>query len=215
SIRSIDLNNDGVNLVDLDNNVRERINNQASDNRVDGIEDRLADLEDRVAALETAAAAGINTNWVAGAGATIVNANTVVLDSRNTVNDPTTSWDDANTSEASIDDLNLPVRAGSKIQFTYELANGAAPGWGAPRVQIVVDGVRYSSAHQINPDYGTENADGTFTVRAVATSMNDNSATQVPVGSVTRAVLAYDNVPAPGTVEFTNLSIDGQPISFK
>ncbi len=72
----------------------------------------------------------------------------------------------------------------------------------------------YSSAHQINPDYGTANGDGTFTVVAKATSMNDNSATDVPEGTITRASLVYDYQDK-GTVEFTNVVIDGQPISFK
>ena len=86
---------------------------------------------------------------------------------------------------------------------------------GAPRIQIRVNGVKYSSAHQINPDYGHDNGDGTFTVKAVATTMNDNSATAEPRGvPSSRASLVYDYQDK-GTVTFTNVVIDGQPISFK
>lgn len=175
------------------------------------------DLLARVANLEADAASGsdVNTNWVAGPGASIQDPNTVELDSRETPDDPDTSWNDANTSFASIRNLDLPVSAGSHIAFDYKLADGAETGWGAPRVQIRVGGVTYSSAHQINPDYGTPNADGSYTIDVVATSMNDNSARQVPEGTVTRATLAYDHQPKPGTVTFTNLVIDGQPISFQ
>jgi hypothetical protein len=163
-------------------------------------------LEARVAALEANAGTGsdVNTNWENGLGATVVDANTVLLDSRN----------EDGYAYASIRNLDLPVSKGSVIEFTYRLENGAATGWGAPRIQIRINGATYSTAHQINPDYGHANGDGTFTIEAVATSMNDNSATVNPEGTITRASVVYD-YQAKGTVTFTNVVIDGQPISFK
>ena len=223
-IGSSDIRDGGVHQVDLGAGLQGRIENKATDRQVEGLKAQLAgyqselsDLEDRVAALEGASATGadVNTNWVPGPGASIPAANTVVLDTRNTPDDPETGWNDSHTSYASIRNLDLPVSKGSVIEFTYQLAEGAQTGWGAPRVQIRVNGVTYSSAHQINPDYGQENADGTFTISVPATSMNDNSATQVPEGTITRATLAYDHQPTPGVVTFTNLVIDGQPISFQ
>ncbi len=74
-----------------------------------------------------------------------------------------------------------------------------------------VDGVAYSSVHQINPNYGHDNGDGTSTVSAIATSLNDNSARQNPNGSITRASLIYEGT---GSIEFSNVVINGQPISF-
>lgn len=230
-IGSRDIRDGAVHRVDLSEGVQARIQNKATDGQVNGLSGRVADLEaqlgasesdvssleDRIAALEGASATGadVNTNWVAGPGASITAANTIVLDSRTTPDNPDTPWDDSHTSDASIRNLDLPISQGSEIEFTYALANGAETGWGAPRVQIRVNGVTYSSAHQINPDYGHDNNDGTFTVTAVATSMNDNSAHVVPEGTVTGAVLAYDHQPKPGTVTFTNLVIDGHPISFQ
>ena len=181
----------------------------SSETRTNALETRIADLEKlvtRVEKLEGDSATGsdVNTNWVDGLGASIVDGNTTVLDSRN----------DDGYAYSTIANLDLPISKGSVIEFTYKLDNGAHIGWGAPRVQIRVNGVTYSSAHQINPDYGVENGDGSFTVKAIATSMNDNSATQVPEGTITRASLVYDYLDK-GTVTFTNLVIDGHPISFQ
>ncbi|HET7195073.1 MAG TPA: hypothetical protein VFI99_08785 [Nocardioides sp.] len=240
-VGSAGIRDGGVHRVDLGKGINAWIDNMATDDQVNGLAGRVTELENdsessatdvealqtritdlealvaRVDKLEGDSANGsdVNTNWVAGPGATIPAGNTVVLDSTNTPDDPSTPWDDSHTSYASIANLDLPIGAGSEIEFTYKLENGAAFGWGAPRVQIRVNGVTYSSAHQINPAAGNDNDDGTFTVTAVATSMNDNSAHEVPEGTVTRAVLAYDNQPAPGTVTITNLVIDGHPISFQ
>ncbi len=81
-------------------------------------------LAARVEALEAAMANGsdLNTNWVDGLGATIVNANTVLLDSRS----------DDGYSFATIKNLDLPIQKGAVIEFTYRLANGAAAGWEHP-----------------------------------------------------------------------------------
>ncbi len=216
-IDSRDIRDGSVRSVDLRDGVNSRIQNKATDNQFNGLSEQVAALETRLAELEAAATSGadLNTNWVPGGGVTIQDANTVLLDSRNTPDDLDTAWDDSHTSYASIRNLDLPVDQGAVIEFTYRLENGAATGWGAPRVQIRVNGVTYSSAHPINPDYGTANGDGTFTVSAVATQLNGNTAAEVPEGTVTRAVLAYDNQPAPGTVTLTNVVIDGQPISFQ
>jgi hypothetical protein len=219
-IGSADIRDGGVHRVDLADGINARIGNKATDGQVNGLAGRVTELEDdsessatnvdaleqRIAALENSDATGadVNTNWVDGLGATIVDGNTTVLDSRN----------DDGYAYSTIANLDLPISKGSVIEFTYKLENGAAAGWGAPRVQIRVNGVTYSSAHQINPDYGVENGDGSFTVKAVATSMNDNSATQVPEGTITRASLVYDYVEK-GTVTFTNVVIDGHPISFQ
>ena len=164
-------------------------------------------LEDRIAALEAGSTNGndVNTNWYNGQGATIVDANTVMLDSRNA----------DGVAYASIKNLDLNVRKGTTIEFTYRLADGAAVGWGAPRIQIRINGTTYSSAHINNPDYGHDNGDGTFTVSVKATSMLDNNATENPDGTIAGASLVYDHVPAKGTVTFTNVVISGQPISFK
>jgi hypothetical protein len=190
----------------LGDRITELESDNSSETRDAALGDRITELEALVQQLEGNAASGadVNTNWVDGLGATIVDGNTTVLDSRN----------DDGYAYSTIANLDLPISKGSVIEFTYRLADGAAIGWGAPRVQIRVNGVTYSSAHQINPDYGHDNGDGTFTVSAVATSMNDNSATQVPEGTITRASLVYDYQDK-GTVTFTNLVIDGHPISFQ
>lgn len=166
----------------------------------------LQDLRDRIDALEGNSSTGhdINTNWVVGdegGPATIVDPNTVKLDSA-----------DQGYSYASIKNLDLQVEAATVIEYTYRLSEGAVPAAGAPRLKIVIDGVAYSSVHQINPNYGHDNGDGTFTVSAIATSLNDNSAHQNPNGSITRASLIYEGT---GSIEFSNVVIDGQPISFK
>jgi hypothetical protein len=212
SIRSADIMDGKVKIHDLSPKAVAQLQGKNGKDGVNGKDGKDADmavvhaLEARVAALEANAANGadVNTNWQNGLGASIADANTVVLDSRN----------DDGYAYASIRNLDLPVSKGSVIEFTYKLENGAAVGWGAPRIQIRINGVTYSSAHQINPDYGHDNGDGTYTVEVVATSMNDNSATVNPEGTITRASLVYDYL-AKGTVTFTNVVIDGQPISFQ
>ncbi|MFL6004575.1 MAG: hypothetical protein ACJ72P_17350 [Nocardioides sp.] len=219
-IGSADIRDGGVHRQDLGNGINARIDNKATDGQVNGLAHRVTELESdsessetsvtaleqRIAALENSDATGadVNTNWVDGLGATIVDGNTTVLDSRN----------DDGYAYSTIANLDLPISKGSVIEFTYRLENGAAIGWGAPRVQIRVNGATYSSAHPINPDYGHDNGDGTFTISVPATSMNDNSATLVPEGTITRASLVYDYQDK-GTVTFTNLVIDGHPISFQ
>ena len=206
-IGSAGITNDSVRSIDVkDQTLRVRDLRPGAVTRLQGKGTDTSALEARIAELEANAANGsdINTNWANGLGATIVDANTVELDSRN----------DDGYAFASIDNLDLPISEGAEIEFTYRLDNGAAFGWGAPRIQFYVNGVKYSSAHQVTPELGTENGDGTFTVKAVATSVKDNSATKNPDGTVKRASLVYD-YEAKGTVTFTNVVIDGQPISFK
>jgi hypothetical protein len=209
SIRSVDIMNGKVKVHDLSPKAVAKL--QGQDGK-DGVNGKDADmsviqaLQARVAALETNAGNGsdVNINWANGLGATIVDANTVVLDSRNA----------QGYAVASIPNLDLPVGEGTVIEFTYKLDNGAAIGWGAPRIQIRINGVTYSSAHPINPDYGHDNGDGTFTVQVEATKMLGNTPTLNPEGTITRASLVYD-YQAKGTVTFSNVVIGGQPISFQ
>ena len=165
----------------------------------------LEHLSDRISALESDANNGhdINTNWYPGEDggpATITNPNDVVLDAA-----------DQGYAYASIKNLDLYVEADAHIQYTYRLTGGATAAAGSPRLKVVIDGVSYSSVNQINPDYGHDNGDGTCTVDAVMTVLTDNSQGHNPRGMITRASLIHEGV---GSVEFTNVSIDGQPISF-
>jgi hypothetical protein len=231
TVRSIDLKDAGVKRVDLSKSINRSLakvgqdgiagpagtdgkdglngtDGQDGTNGTDGTDVDAAvlqDLRDRIDALEGNAATGhdLNTNWEKGEGATIKDANTVLLDSR-----------EQGYAYASIKNLDLLIDQSAVIEYTYRLDNGAHVGWGAPRLKIVVGGVAYSSVNQVNPDYGHDNGDGTFTVTAIATTLNDNNQTQVPAGTITRASLIYDYQDR-GTVEFTNVVIDGQPISFK
>jgi hypothetical protein len=207
SVRSVDIKDGTLSLKDLRPHAVTRLQRKAVTQA----------LQDRVAQLEADAADGsdINTNWTPGPGATIESPNSVELNASDTPDDPSTPWDDSHTSFASIKNLDLPVQSEAVIEFTYKLDNGAAAHLGSPRIQIRINGVTYSSAHQVTPDNGNDNGDGTFTVQAVATSLHDNSAHKNPEGTITRASLVYDNQPAPGTVTFTHVVIDGQPISFQ
>ena len=93
--------------------------------KVTALETRLAALEKRVATLEAQDASGVNTNWVAGQGSTIVDAHTVRL--------VLAAGNPAGTS-VEIQNLDLPVQATKTVSFTYKLENGAAYSAGAPRV---------------------------------------------------------------------------------
>ena len=97
--------------------------------KVTALETRLAALEKRVATLEAQDASGVNTNWVAGQGSTIVDAHTVRL--------VLAAGNPAGTS-VEIQNLDLPVQATKTVSFTYKLENGAAYSAGAPRVFIEI-----------------------------------------------------------------------------
>jgi hypothetical protein len=213
SIRSVDIKDGSVKRADLSNPInralakigKDGVNGKDGKNGTDVDAAVLQDLRDRIDTLEGNGATGhdINTNWVVGEDggpATIVDATTVRLDSA-----------DQGYSYASIKNLDLQAEASTVIQYTYRLSDGAVPAAGAPRLKIVIGGVSYSSVHQINPNYGTQNPDGSFTVSVIATSLN-NLATPNPNGSITRSSLIYEGT---GSIEFTNVKIDGQQISFK
>ncbi len=208
SIRSVDIKDGKVKYADMSLKLQKMLAQHATNgkNGTDVDPAVLQDLRDRIHALEGTDATGhdINTNWVVGEDggpATIVDANTVRLDSA-----------DQGYSYASIKNLDLQAEASTVIEYTYRLSDGAVAAAGAPRLKIVIGGVSYSSVHQINPNYGTQNPDGSFTVSVVATSLNNNSANQNPNGSITRSSLIYEGT---GSIEFTNVKIDGQQISFK
>ena len=164
--------------------------------KVTALETRLAALEKRVATLEAQDASGVNTNWVAGQGSTIVDAHTVRL--------VLAAGNPAGTS-VEIQNLDLPVQATKTVSFTYKLENGAAYSAGAPRVFIEIGGAFYNTFDADPTDAGTNNGDGTFT-----------KTWTIPAnGRVGAAGIVYDNSAALGTVTVTNLTISGQLISFK
>jgi len=204
-IGSSDIRDGAVHNVDLSDGVKAKIQNKATDRRVNrlagrvaGLQAQLSDsesdvssLEDRIAALEAQDASGVNTNWGANPGSTVVDANTVQL----TGPTPTS---------VEILNLDLPVDATKTIEFTYSLADGATYGGGAPRVFIEVGG-EYINTNDADPNNpGTDNGDGTFT-KSVVIGKN---------GRVGAAGVVYDSG-NPGTVTVTNLVISGQPISFQ
>ncbi len=196
SVRSIDVKDGTLRVKDLRPHAVTRLQGQGA----------VRALADRVAALEANAADGsdLNTNWAPGEDggtATIVSPNDVVLDAQ-----------DQGYSYASIKNLDLYVGADAHIQYTYKPSDGGHSDAGSPRLKVVINGVSYSSVNQVNPDYGHDNGDGTFTVDAVMTVLTDNSQGHNPAGTITRASLIHEGT---GSVEFTNVSIDGQPISFQ
>lgn len=210
-----DIRDGGVHRVDLSKGIKARIDSKAPKTEIaalnaqlENYESQMGTLQAQVEVLQSAAATGadMNTNWEEGLGATIQDANTVVLDSRN-----------AGYSYASIKNLDLQIEPGAHIQYTYRLEDGATQSWGAPRMVITVDGVRYSSVGNTNPTpgYGHDNGDGTYTVDVAPVKFNDNFDTPMAGGGhVTRASLVYDGQ-TEGKVIFTSVVIDGQPISFQ
>jgi len=190
-IGSKDIRNGGVHSADLGQGLQDRIQNKATDSRVNGLQDRVSELEARITALEAQDASGVNTNWVANAGSTVVDAGTVTL----TGPTPTS---------VEILNLDLPVDATKTVEFTYSLADGATYGGGAPRVFIEVGG-DYINTNDADPNNaGEDNGDGTFT-KSVVIGKN---------GRVGAAGVVYDSG-NPGSVTVTDLVISGHPVSFQ
>jgi hypothetical protein len=190
-IGSGDIRDGSIRGVDLREGVNHRISDKATDGQVNGLEERVSLLEEQVKTLQAQDESGVNTNWTANPGSTVVDANTVRL-----------TGPDATSVE--ILNLDLPVDATRTVEFTYSLADGAAYGGGAPRVFIEVDGdfINTNDADPNNP--GTDNLDGTFT-KSVVIGKN---------GRVGAAGVVYDSG-NPGTVTVTDLVISGHAISFQ
>jgi hypothetical protein len=206
-IGSADIRDGGVHREDLGSGINARIDNKATDGQVNGLAGQVSDLqaqladaeseteslEERVSKLEALDASGVNTNWVANAGAQIIDANTVKVQNAGT---------EAGSS-VEIVNLDLPVQATKTVEFTYELADGATYGGGSPRVFLEVNGT-YLNTFDANPeDAGTANADGSFT-----------KTWTIPVnGRVGNAGVVQDS--GEGSITVRNLVISGQPISFQ
>lgn len=125
---------------------------------------------------------------------------------------------DANGANLENDQVNLPYVKGEKFGFTYSLADGAAQGWGAPRLIVHFagddDNTWYSSINDVNPNYGTDNGDGTYTQYIVPDKMNDNMVTPHGDGVIDRIAVVYDNTPAPGTVTVSDVKVGHTVIPF-
>jgi hypothetical protein len=190
-IGSKDIRNGGVHSADLGQGLQDRIQNKATDSRVNGLQDRVSELEARITALEAQDESGVNTNWIANPGSTIDGPNSVTL----TGPTPTS---------VEILNLDLPVDATKTVEFTYSLADGATYGGGAPRVFIEVGG-DFINTNDADPNNaGVDNGDGTFT-KSVVIGKN---------GRVGAAGVVYDSG-NPGSVTVTDLVISGHPISFQ
>jgi len=137
--------------------------------------------------------AGVQKNWVAKDGSSIVNAHTVALSN---VGTPAGA-------SVEITELNLPVQATKSLSFTYELADGAAYSAGSPRVFIEINGNFFNTFDGAPSDAGVDNGDGTFT-KTVTIPQN---------GRVGAAGIVVDN--GVGSVTVSDLTIDGQVLEFK
>jgi len=192
-IGSKDIRNGGVHSADLGQGLQDRIQNKATDSRVNGLQDRVSELEARITALEAQDVSGVNTNWVANDGAQIIDANTVRVQNAGT----------AAGSSVEILNLNLPVQATKTVEFTYELADGATYGGGSPRVFLEVDGRFYNTFDAEPEDAGVANDDGSFT-----------KTWTIPTnGRVGNAGVVQDS--GVGSITVTDLVISGHPISFQ
>lgn len=186
SIRTVDVRDGSLRVTDLNGATRRSFNNS-------GVIAEINDLQTRLAELESEDASGVNTNWVAGDGATIDGKNSVTVKNEGT---PTGS-------SVEILNLNLPVQATKTIEFTYEAVDGAVYGGGSPRVFIEIDGV-YLNTHDAEPaDAGVPNGDGTFT----------KSWTIPTNGRVGNAGVVMDS--GAGSFTITDLVISGHAVSFQ
>ncbi|HEX5860321.1 MAG TPA: hypothetical protein VFY58_00670 [Nocardioides sp.] len=192
-IGSADIRDGGVHRVDLGDAVNARIDNKATDREVTSLTAQVTALQAQVAALEAQDASGVNTDWVANEGAQIIDAATVKVQNAGTVAG----------SSVEILNLDLPVQATKTVEFTYELADGAVYGGGAPRVFLEIDGTYYNTFDADPSDAGVENSDGSFT-----------KTWTIPVnGRVGNAGVVQDA--GAGSITVRDLVISGQAISFQ
>lgn len=192
SIRSADVRDGTIRYRDLHTSLKDRFTGLQS--QIDSLEGQVDNLEARVADLENSST---TADWNTNPGATIVNDTTASL-----------TIADGGATSIETNNLNVPVQAGDVISFHIELQNGATCTAGAPRMFVEIAGTFYNSyddqtgcAGDTAPS-GTNTQDGTVTFT-------------VPVnGRIGQAGFVYDNGIA-GTVVFSNVTIDGNPVEFQ
>ena len=186
SIRSVDIRDGGVRYKDLHSSVTGKFADLQS--QIDALEARVADLEN----------SSTSATWEPNnPGAVIVDENTVAL-----------TIADGGATSIETDNLNVPVQAGDVISFDIELKNGATCTAGAPRMFVEVGGTYYNSYDDQTGCAGDSAPSGTNTNDGTVTfTVGQN-------GRIGQAGLVYDNGIA-GTVEFSNVTIDGNPVTFQ
>ena len=199
SVRSVDVKNGTIKLKDLSPKLVKQLAQLAGQDGADGVNglNGANGTNGRDGAAGPAgtpgSAAGVQTNWDAKDGATIVDANTVELSN---VGTPAGA-------SVEIQNLNLPVQATKTVAFTYELADGAVYAAGSPRVFLEINGNFYNTFDADPSDAGVDNGDGTFT----------KTWTIPQNGRVGAAGIVVDS--GVGTVTVSDVTIDGQVLSFQ
>jgi hypothetical protein len=198
SVRSVDVKNGTLTKNDLNRSVlagtatRAQITRLA--NAIVAQNQTIADLTDRIEALEDQDQSGVNTNWEANAGSSIVSESSATLTGGNT--------------SVEIENLNKFVQAGTTISFTVQFGANAFCVAGAPRVFVEVNGTVYNSFDQATP-CANDTAPG------AANNTNGTIDFTVPVnGRIGAAGLVWDNGNA-GTVTISNLKIGAEPVKFQ
>ena len=194
SVRSLDLKDGAaVGEDDLKPGLAGKIAAAEESAELAALQAQVNSLTTQVSALQADDESGVNKNWVANAGAEILDANTVVVSNAGT----------PAGSSVEIVNLDLPVQATKTVEFTYELADGAVYGGGSPRLFLEING-DYVNTFDSNPDdAGTDNGDGTFTKTWTIPSN----------GRVGNAGVVQDS--GTGSITVSDLVISGTPISFQ
>ncbi len=187
------IKNNSVRSVDLkDGNVKLRDLHPSVTNKFADLQSQIDDLEARVADLENSST---TAEWTPNEGAEIIDENTVSL-----------TIEEGGATSIETKNLNVPVQAGDVISFDIELQNGATCTAGAPRMFVEIGGTFTNSFDDQTgcagdtPPSNTQDGTVTFTVPSN--------------GRIGEAGFVYDNGVA-GTVEISNVTIDGNPVEFQ
>lgn len=207
SLSSKDVRNGTIKLKDLSPSVRKALTNRAKDGAkgdtgavgpkgatgATGAVGPKGDKGDPGDTTTQPPADDVNTNWQAGPGATILSDRSARLSNPNT----------PAGSSVEIANLNLAVQAGQKVQFTYELLDGATYAAGSPRVFLEINGTYINSFDNDPSRPGVDNGDGTFT-----------KIFDIPLnGRVGNAGIVVDS--GVGSVVVTNLIVEGRILQFR
>ena len=193
SIGSVDIRDGSIRYRDLHSSVTDKFD--AMQGEIDALQSQVDDLEARVGDLENSST---TASWEpSNNGAEIVNDTTASL-----------TIETGGATSIETQNLNVPVQAGDEISFDIELQDGAVCTAGAPRMFVEIGGTFYNSyddqtgcADDSAPG-GNNTQDGTVTFT-------------VPVnGRIGQAGFVYDNGIA-GTVVISNVTIDGNPVTFQ
>lgn len=196
AVATSEIVNGSIRTSDLSSGVLSLIGAKADQTQVDALQAQVDALTQRVKAVEALTDeldGGVFSPWAS------LDESATVVDGKPTL---TLATDDVSGTSYETTNLDVKVPDDATVSFHYTLADGAVCTAGAPRMFVKVDDTYINSWDQLLPTDAQCGTDGVVSF-------------VVPQGGhISHAGLVYDNG-VPGTVTFSDVTVDGQALSFQ